>query len=209
MFDFLAFITNKKYWLFHSKVVSFILRLYGIKVGKSFYIEGVPKLKIKGFSKDIIIGNNVSIYGSIDLRNREKGKIIIEDNVSIDNCCRFVAANEAVLSIGKNTSIGAFCIINCGVDVSIGQNCLIAGMVTIQSSEHGFNKGELIRLQKHTYGAISIGNDVWIAANAAIMKGVNLQDGCVVGSKALVRQGNYKENSILAGIPAIVLKERV
>lgn len=208
MFDFLALITNKKYWYAHSLIITFILRVYGIKVGRGFYIEGVPRLKIRGSPRDIIIGDNVSIYGSIDLRNRERGKITIADNVAIDNCCRFVAANDAVLSIGQNTSIGAFCIINCGVDVHIGENCLIAGMVTIQSSEHGFKKGAFVRLQKHTYGQIIIGNDVWIAANAAIMKDVSLGDGCIVGAKALVRQGVYRENSILAGIPAVVVKER-
>ena len=208
MFDFLALMTNKKYWLFHSWVIRNILKVYGIQVGKKFYIEGVPKLKLKGNARDIIIGNNVSIFGDIDIRNREKGKIVIEDGVSIDNDCRFVAANDAVLKIGKRTSIGSFCVFNCGTDVSIGEDCLISGMIFIQSSQHSFAKGSLIRDQRHTYGRISIGNDVWIAANAAIMKDVVLEDGCVVGAKSLVKAGRYEKNSILAGTPAVKIKER-
>ncbi|MBL7129797.1 MAG: hypothetical protein ISS45_00085 [Candidatus Omnitrophica bacterium] len=208
MFDFLALITKKKYWFLHSLMVSFILKLYGIKVGKNFYIEGTPKLKIKGKAEDIIIGNNVSVFGKIDIRNRESGKIVIEDEVTIDSNCRFVAANNAILRIGKRTSIGAFGIFNCGVNVIIGEDCLIAGMVIVQSSEHGYAKGKIIREQKHTYGEIIIGNDVWIAANAAITKGVVLEDGCIVGAKALVRKGRYEKNSILAGVPAVKIKER-
>ena len=54
MFNFLALITNKKYWIFHSRIIKIILRRYGIKVGKNFYIEGVPKLKIRGKSKILL-----------------------------------------------------------------------------------------------------------------------------------------------------------
>jgi len=45
MFSFVALITNRKYWTIHSLIVKVILIIYGIKVGKNFYIEGVPKLK--------------------------------------------------------------------------------------------------------------------------------------------------------------------
>jgi acetyltransferase-like isoleucine patch superfamily enzyme len=209
MLTFLALLTNKKYWLLHSFVIKLILRCYGIKIGRKFYIEGIPLLKIRGKARDIQIGNNVSIFGDIDLRNREQGKIIIADGVTIDNDCRFVAANQAVLRIGERTSIGNICTVNCGVSVTIGQDCMIAGLVQVQSSQHGFAKGTLIREQKHTYGEIMIGNDVWIANNATIVKGVTLGDGCVVGAKALVLAGEYPPNSILAGIPAKVIKERM
>jgi len=209
MFDFLALITAKRYWYFHSFIIKIILLIYGIRVGNNFYIEGVPRLKIRGRAADIQIGNNVRIFGGLDIRNRESGGIIFEDNVSIDNDCRFVAANKAILKIGEGTSIGPFCVLNCGVSVTIGKNCLISGMVYIQSSQHGIADGELIKNQKHTYGEIIIGNDVWIAANASVLKGAILEDGCVVGAKALVREGRYEKNSILAGIPATKKKERI
>ncbi len=81
-------------------------------------------------------------------------------------------------------------------------------MVYVQSSQHGLAKNKLIREQKHTYGEIIIGNDVWIAAQSAIMKGAMLEDGCVVGAKSMVREGRYEKNSILVGSPAKKVKER-
>lgn len=209
MFEFLALITNKRYWRLHSLLMKWIMRCYGVRVGERFYIEGVPKLKIRGRAEDIRIGDDVSIFGAIDLRNRERGSIIIEDGASIDNDCRFVAANDAVLRIGKRTGIGAYCIFNAGVDITVGEDCLFAGMIYVQSSQHGVARGELVRKQKHTYGKIVIGNDVWIAANAAVTKGAVIGDGCIVGAKALVREGEYEKNSILAGTPAVKVKERV
>ena len=157
--DFLALITNKKYWFFHSWVIKNILKIYGIRVGKNFYIEGIPKLKLRGNPLNISIGDNVSIFGDIDIRNRENGKIMIDDGVSIDNDCRLVSANDAVLKIGKRTSIGPFCVFNCGTDVTIGEDCLISGMIFIQSSQHGFNKGSLIKAGK--FAGISVYGDVW------------------------------------------------
>ena len=47
---------------------------------KKLYIQGLVKLKIRGKSKDIKIGDNVSINGNIDIRNRENGKIFYRKN---------------------------------------------------------------------------------------------------------------------------------
>ena len=190
-------------------IIKVILRILGVKIGKKFYIEGNPKLKIEGNPKDIIIGNNVSVFGNIDIRNRENGRIIIEDDVAIDTDCRFISANNAVLRIGKRSSVGQNSIIVAGDDVSIGDDCLIAAMAFIQSSEHGYRKGELVRNQKHVFGQIVIGNDVWIAGNVTITKGVVIGDGCIIGAKALVRNGHYEKDSVLAGIPAKKIKERL
>lgn len=208
MIEFLALLTNKKYWHIHSFFVKCVLCLYGVKVGRKFYIEGTPRLKIRGKASDIKIGNNVSIFGCIDIRNREEGKIIIEDGVTIDNDCRFVAANNAILRIGEKTSIGAYSVFNAGVDIDVGRDCMFAGMIVLQSSEHGIVKGRLIREQNHSYGKIKIGNDVWLASDVTVMKGAVIEDGCVVGAKSLVRKGHYEQNSILVGVPAQKIKER-
>ena len=115
MFNFLALLTNKAYWSWHSWIIRMILRLRGIKVGTGFYIEGVPKLKIRGKAGNINIGNQVMILGNIDLRNRENGKIIIEDGVKVENDCRFVSAREGTIHIKPNSVIGAFGVFNCAV----------------------------------------------------------------------------------------------
>lgn len=208
MFELLALLTNKQYWKLHSILVKFILRLYGIQIGKNFYIEGTPKLKIRGKSENIKFGDNVSIFGGIDIRNRENGKIFIKNGVSIDNDCRLIAANDAILTIGSRTGIGPFSIFNCGVSVTIGEDCLFAGHIYIQSSEHSISKGQIIREQKHTYGEITIGNDCWIAANAMIAKNSILGDGCIVGAKSFVRNALFEPNSIVAGTPAKKIGDR-
>ena len=61
-----------------SKIIIIYLKVIGIKINNQARILSFPKLKIKGKPENIIIGN-VEILGKIDIRNRENGKIVIED----------------------------------------------------------------------------------------------------------------------------------
>ncbi|WP_081668970.1 CatB-related O-acetyltransferase [Butyrivibrio sp. VCB2001] len=56
-------------------------------------------------------------------------------------------------------------------------------------------------------GDIVIGNDVWIGANATVLSGVNIGDGCVVGSNTVVSK-SVEPYSIIVGNPGRVVKER-
>lgn len=207
MFNFLALITNKKYWIFHSRIIKIILRRYGIKVGKNFYIEGVPKLKIRGKSKNIIIGNNVSILGNIDMRNRENGKIIFKDNVTIENDCRFVSAREGTIEIGEESIVAAFAILNGGGDIIIGKQCIIGPRASINANEHKFEINKPVREQDFIHASVYIEDDCWIASNVSIHKGVHLAKGSIIGSNAVVTK-NTEEYSIYGGVPAQKIGER-
>jgi len=207
MIKFLAFVFSRKIYLVWSHVVRIILLIKGIKIGKNFYIEGTPYLKIRGSYSNVKIGDSVKIFGNIDLRNRENGKITIGNNVEIDNDCRFVAANDAILEIKDNCFIGPYNIFNAGDDIILGSYTISGGFVHIQSSNHGMLKNEKIWLQKHNYGKIIIGEDVWLGANCTVLKGVCIENGAVIAAKAVVTQ-NVKNYSIVAGIPAKEIGER-
>lgn len=195
-------------WVYQpfSFLIKSILIAKGCSIGKNFKIMQVPSLILKGGK--INIGDNVIIKGYLDIRTREKGQIIIGDNVKIDENVRLIAANDAVLKIGNHTNIGSFCIFNCGDDVTIGDYCLVASFCYVQSSNHGIKAGEHIKLQKHTYKPISIGDDVWIGGAVNILAGSVIEEGCVIGAKSLVR-GKIVSQSIAIGIPAQVIKRRL
>ena len=55
--------------------------------------------------------------------------------------------------------------------------------------------------------AISIGDDVWLGANVTILKGAKIGNGCVVATGSVVTAGSYPDRSILAGVPAKVVKQ--
>ena len=207
MFNLLALIIGKRYWRIHSIFIRQLLLLHGIEVGKNFYIEGIPKLKIRGKARNIRIGNNVSVLGDIDLRNREQGKIFIEDHVTIERDCRFVAAREGTLSIGEGSVITAFAIINGGGDIIIGNKCVIGPRASLNANEHLYARDQFIRDQGFTHAAIHIEDDCWLAANVCINKGVRLTQGTVIGANSVVTKSTDKY-SINVGVPARKIAER-
>ncbi len=207
MLELLAFITNRRFWKFHSLIMRCILRLYGIKVGSKFYIEGVPKLKINGRANNIIIGNNVSILGNIDLRNRENGRIIFKDDVTIEENCRFVSAREGTIEIGAGSIVTAFAIINGGADVLVGEKCILGPRCSINANEHVFKRHTPVRESGFVHASIVIEDDCWLATSVSVNKGVRLRKGTVVASGAVVTK-DTEAYSIYAGIPAKRIGER-
>ncbi|MFH1452517.1 MAG: DapH/DapD/GlmU-related protein [Armatimonadota bacterium] len=207
MCDFLALITNKVIWKLHSIIIKFILGIYGIKVGKKFYIEGTPKLKIRGKAGNITIGDNVSIYGDIDLRNRENGRIIIENNVNIENDCRFVSAREGSIIIKEGAKVGCGSVFTGGADIIIGKKCMLGPRITINANEHRLVKNEFIADQGYIHEPVIIEEDCLIGANTAINKGVKILRGSVIGANAVVTK-DTESYSINAGVPAKKIGER-
>jgi acetyltransferase-like isoleucine patch superfamily enzyme len=208
MLKLIALIFSRKVYIPWSWFIRQLLRFKGIKVGQGFYIEGIPYLKLNGYAKDVEIGDNVSIIGDIDIRNRERGRIIIGNNVKIDRDCRFVAANQAELKIGDGSSLGCFSVINAGDDITVGRNCLIAGFCYIQSSNHGFKLGKLIKEQAHNYSAVNVGDDVWIGGSVNILPGARIGEGVIIGANSVVLN-EIPAYSIAVGSPALVKKKRV
>ena len=203
----LAFLLGDWVYKPYSRMIAALLRLKGMHVGRNLHIEGVPYLKINGSYADIRIGDNVTIMGNVDIRNRENGSISIGDGVRLDNDCRFVAANNARLVVAEGCRIGAYSIINCGDDITLGKRTLLAGFCYIQSSNHGIQKGRPIADQPHTYGKINIGDDVWLGCHVAVLAGVTIGQGAVVGANSVVAK-DLPENAICAGVPARPISER-
>jgi acetyltransferase-like isoleucine patch superfamily enzyme len=198
---------NKIFWLCNSLFVKTILRLNGAKVGKKFYIEGMLKLKIRGKGINIEIGDNVSVFGNIDLRNRENGRITIGNNVKFDSNVRIVSARDGTIKIGEGSAIGPYTIINGGGNVMIGKKTIFAKNISINANDHEHKKLTNIMDQGFVYGDVIIEDDVWLGANVCINKGVTIKKGSIVGANAVVTK-NTDLYSINAGVPSKKISER-
>ena len=198
---------NKIFWLCNSLFIKTILRLNGAKVGKKFYIEGMLKLKIRGKGFNIEIGDNVSVFGNIDLRNRENGRIIIENNVKFDSNVRIVSARDGIIKISEGSAIGPYTIINGGGNVMIGKKTIFAKNISINANDHKHKKLSDIMDEGFVYSDVIIEDDVWLGANVCINKGVTIKKGSIVGANAVVTK-NTDLYSINAGVPSKKISER-
>ena len=147
-------------------------------------IGRLPSLRIwywrkKGFSfgKTCFLGRNVCFLG----------KVLMGEGSSIsDNC--FLNGSEAGISIGNK--------------VMIAPNCVLVAF------DHGYRDLGIPMIdQPCENDPIVIEDDVWIAANCTITKGVRLGKGCIVGANSVVTK-DVAPFAIVAGVPARVIGDR-
>jgi len=92
--------------------------------------------------------------------------------------------------------------------VACGNGVRIASHASIVGFNHGFDDTSLpIHRQKVTTTGITIGDDVWIGANAVILDGAVIGSGAVIAAGAVVA-GEIPPMSIAGGVPARVIRKR-
>ena len=116
--------------------------------------------------------------------------------------------SKARLEVGQYGFIGRGVEIDVSKQVSIGDHVLIAPGVFITDHTHNIKSGILIDAQGCASAPVCIADDVWIGARAVILPGVNIGRGAVIGAGAVVTR-DVAENSVVAGVPARVLRKRV
>lgn len=106
-------------------------------------------------------------------------------------------------SISNNTSLNG---VTAGI--FIGNDVMIAPGCCIVAFDHGtrLSAGPMIR-QPLIEAPVRIEDDVWIAANCTITRGVTIGAGAIVAANSVVTT-DVAPRSIVGGIPARLLKVR-
>ena len=175
-----------KFWRLAAIVAR---RLYGAMLKPLFadcgngFSPGFP-LITRG-AENIRIGRNFRSMGNVFLYGNE-GKFEIGDNVSLNT----------------NVLIGSS-----GGGIKICNDVLIGPNVVLRAADHGLLRNSLINKQPHDGGVIIVEDDVWIGANAVILKNVRLARGSVIAAGAVVTS-DTEPYSIVGGIPAKKISTR-
>ena len=174
------------------------------------------------FSPAVFIDKSavIKLEGTMTLNEgypRNSGKksvFILEKNSKLSLVGHFKVYYGAEVCVYQNAKlelgygyINAGAQIRCMNHISIGNQCAIGRNVIIMdydAHELFYNDGT-----KNTITSpVIIGNHVWIGANAIILKGVSIGDNAVIGAGAVVTK-DVPSNTVVAGVPAIVLKEGI
>jgi acetyltransferase-like isoleucine patch superfamily enzyme len=131
-------------------------------------------------------GNSVVLQKDVDVICHPEGDMRIADLVHISRGCVIVCGASA-LSIGDHTIIGEY--------------------TSIRNSNHGTARGQFIREQSELCEPIHIGRDVWIGRGCAVLAGVTIGDGAVIGANSVVTR-DVEPYAVVAGVPARLLRYR-
>jgi acetyltransferase-like isoleucine patch superfamily enzyme len=171
----------KFFGLFRYSWLSFL----GMRIGSG---TQVPKLTIT-WPHQVAVGKNCilekGIFFKYDGTWQQGPSIRIQDDVFIGTGCEF----------------------NIRESIDIGKGSLIASGCRFVDHDHGIAASQPIRFQDGPQQAITIGEDVWIGANAVVLKGVNIGNGAVIAASAIVTK-SILPNEIWAGVPAKKIGQR-
>ncbi len=141
-----------------------------------------------GNNHKLKIGENVNYKGGSLWFEDSHCQIDIGQNTSVES------AHLAVTEPNKIISIGEDCMISYGIEFRTGDSHSIIDSKTKKRINWGQN--------------IEVGDHVWIGAHSIILKGVNIGNNSIIGTKSLVTN-SIPSNSIAAGIPAKVIRNDV
>lgn len=112
------------------------------------------------------------------------------------------------LTCGRQVSIGRGCQLTCTETITLGDDVLLGPGVLLVSNNHEWaDPDRHIRDQGLRGAPITVGDDVWIAANVVVLPGVTIGHGAVVAAGAVVRE-DVPANAVVAGVPARVVSWR-
>lgn len=189
---------------------------------------------IRGLRVHVVGDNNTIEIGKkalINARTLQIEEIGVADGTTIsmqgnNNAIKFdeesvirglrgsMVGDNNTIEIGKRVLINAYIVRPTiigtadGASVHIGDDSLFSDNIEIHATDyHGiFNsKGQRINHEKDIY----IGKNVWVGLGSKILKGTKIADGCVVGAGSVLSGTYSKENVILAGNTARIIKEQI
>ena len=167
----------------------------GVVIGKNCIIKNNVVIKNSIMGNNIVISDNTVVGSSgfgFDLNNMgsshlipQIGLVLVKDNVFIGSNCTIDRGKIDHTIIGENSMLDN--LIHIAHNVVLGKNTCIAAQTGISGSVK-FGDNVIIGGQSGFAGHIKIGKNVIVAAKSGVTK-------------------NIKENSVIAGFPAIDIKE--
>jgi len=112
------------------------------------------------------------------------------------------AGPDATVSIGDGTFVNNGTVVSARSAVTIGRRCQIApGVILMDSDFH--DPSDLTRSGECR--PIVVGDNVWLATRAMVLKGVTVGQGAVVAAGAVVTK-DVPPYTLVAGVPARAIR---
>lgn len=188
-----------------------------ILLGKNIYVSvrGEVKIRADKISFGMIrLGLN---EGSLGIQTYNKSFLILAKGSLVVFKGKAVLSRGFTLRNGENAiaTIGANFFANqnfqmfSSTNMIVGDDVLIGWDVQLRDSDgHKIYKMGQTQ-QMNSSVPVSIGNHVWIGANAKVLKGVNVPNGSIVAMGSIVTSSVKESYTIVAGIPAKVVKRNI
>lgn len=202
--DLLITIISFVYNIVFSKMILIRSQVCQIDIRRAFIRNS--KVKINGIDNKIIIGQKSWLKDCKIIIIGNGNQISINSNCRLSNVTLWIEDDCGKITIDSNTTMeGGSIAVSEGTEICIGKDCMLSYGIDIRSGDsHGIFTMDGQRINQSEN--ISIGNHVWIGADATILKGSKIPSGSVIGHSSFVCSILNQTNSIYAGMPATLKK---
>lgn len=114
------------------------------------------------------------------------------------------------ITIEKNVKINEGVFLHGAGEIEIKENSTLSYGTVIVSTQYditGWANQTHETKPTHLEQKVTIGEHVWIGANATILPGVTIADNCVIAAGTLVNKSLVEPNTLYAGVPAKPIKK--
>ncbi|WP_222103973.1 acyltransferase [Mucilaginibacter corticis] len=161
----------------------------------------------------VIAGKNLILDDNVSINALSFDGITFGDDISIARdsilfCTGIIAQKGTGITIGDRTGIGARAFLAGQGGITIGNDVITGPNIQVFSENHNFSDlSQTIKAQGVSKQPTVIGNNCWLGGGVTILAGVTIGDGCVIAAGSVVTK-SVPANSIVAGVPAKVIKSR-
>lgn len=181
------------------------------------WLSYVPKIagRLRGIVFRLLVlaaggscGAGVRLEGGLRLRAGFHSGIHIGKNAYIGRNCTFDIRPDALLTVGDNITLTQGIFISAHEAVNIGDDVLVGEYSSLRDANHPTDDlVSPINRRPMVGKAINISDNVWIGRGCAILSGVSIGCGVVIGSNAVVTK-DIATNVIAVGVPAKPIRKR-
>lgn len=152
-------------------------------------------------------GDNCDLRPGVQVTVADQAELLVGTDTVLDRGTVLEVASGS-LRIGRRVVFGHHCTVAAKQSVVIGDDCLIAELVSVRDHDH---ETADVRVPMRDQGArcapVVIGRDVWLGTRVVVLKGVTIGDGSIIGAGAVVTR-DVPPYSIAIGVPARVIGRR-
>lgn len=182
--------------------------------GNKFICHGLMShcsVKVKGGGNEVIINQGVKLnHVRIDVSGHGN-KLIIHEGVVFHEGGRVKLEDEGnLIEIGERTDFVDcfFAVSDYDSRVIVGKDCMFSAKIVVRNSDvHSILNADGKRANPAR--DVAIGDRVWVAYGATILKGTTIEADSVIGTESVVAGIHVPNGGVAVGNPARVVKEGV
>lgn len=148
----------------------------------------------------IIYRSNLQVCGMpirarlSNIDNVRGGMITIGSRINISNGTKFICTKGGFLKIGDRVYFNRNCNVVCRDHIEIGNGCRFGPNVSIFDHDHEYGLAGVT--DNYKIGCINIGDNCWFGANAVVLRGSTIGEGCIIGA-GVVFKGQLPPHSLV------------